>query len=363
MASKFQSGFGKKKAAYTADPEAALPPPSYETRPPKGHKTTEKGYPDSEDDIEQETAQPNRPQRGGTNRAGPSRPVKQSVREERSEEEYNVRVKKGKTRPYQYDEESEDDMQPRGKGKGKAKRSQRDNGDDDHGRSREDLSHAVVRRNKSHSDDDYRPRPKSTKRGWRKESRSSEEESANDSDRGRDGRRNKGKSQALTRTGDRSKYNKHREEDDSDDERITVERYRNVEIQDLSLDAVKCIMNNFEITYVKLDSLCERGKICYDNKAKKLNLEKIFPLFPDYMRSRWEDLEEEMKRDEHDSGDRVGHLRTNTMTRGFASVSLYDAPVVAIVKTRCFRDWRCARGKCDYCHGTGRAFAVDDDPF
>jgi len=337
MASNIRGGFGKKKSASTADRGMSPPSPSYDTRPPKGYKTTERGYDDLEDDDDdQEPAQPNRPQRAATNRAGPC----------------------------QYDIESEDETVPRGKGKGKAKRNQRDDSDDERGHGRDDLSRAVVRRNKSPSDEDYRPRPKSTKGGRRKESYSSDEQSADYSDRGRDGRRNKGKSQALIRAGGRSKSYKHREEDDDDDERITVERYRNVDIQDLSLETTRHIRDIFELPYGKIESLCERGKIRFDNKTKKLNLEKIFPLFPDYMRSRWEDFQEEMKRAEREPEERGGHMMTNTMTRGLASVSLYDPPVIGVMeRVRCFGDYRCRTGRCRRCRGAMMTLVVDDDPF
>ncbi|MCJ1246918.1 hypothetical protein MMC30_004129 [Trapelia coarctata] len=372
MASIMKGGWGKKKPGSTATPEATLAPPSYETRPPKGHKTTEKGYQDSEDDNDgEESAQPNRPQR---NRAGPSKPAKQTLREDLSEEEYDARDKKGKSRPRQYDNESEDEIEPRGKGKGKAKRNQRDDNDDERGHRREDISRAVVRRNKSPSEEDYRLRPKPTKGGRRKESGSSDEESADYLDRGRDGRRNKSKSQALTRAGGRSKSHKYREDDDEDDERITVERYRNVDIQELSEDMIGSIQGIFSISSVKLESFCERGKIRYDNKTSKLNLDKLFPCFPDYVRSRWEDVQEEMKIEEQDSRDRRGRLTTNTMNRGLdlasnlglASVSLYDPPAIGVVERFCYGDRSCLSGKCRFCCGTGvKLFlaAIDDEPF
>lgn len=336
MSSFAKSASGKKSSS---GPSTSLPPPSYATRPPKGHKVTESGRyddeydEDAEDDYEIE-GEDEAPKGKGKERAG-TRSRQQQYSDNEDEAPKGKRKGRAGTKPRREEYSDDEDDCPRGKGKGKGKPRRCDHSDDEREYGREDLSRAVVRRAKSPSD----------------------QESDNDSDRGRDSRRRKNKTQVSNRTGGHSKSvtRSHgrggdEEDDDDDDQQITVGRWGPVSIDQLLPGMTAAILRTFDISLEKLESFCERGKIREDRRDGSANLDKIYPLFPDHMRARWEDIQEEAKRKVREREGRGGHMNPSS-----GPAAIYNTPVIVLSPLRepCCGDRRCLIGTCRRCEGTG----------
>ena len=329
MSSFAKSASGKKSSS---GPSTSLPPPSYATRPPKGHKVTESGRYDDENDEDAEDdyeieGEDEAPKGKGKERAGT-----RSRQQQYSDNEDEAPKGKGKgragTKPRREQYSDDEDDCPRGKGKGKGKPRRRDHSDDEREYGREDLSRAVVRRAKSPSD----------------------QESGDDSDRGRDGRRTKGKSHGSNRKGGQSRSvtlsRGRRGGDDDDDEQILVDRWGPATIDGLSPAFKMGMLHTFNISLERLQSFCERGKIREDRRTREVNLDKVYPLFPPYMRAQFEDFLEAMDKDETVSERRDGYPRRDPSL---------DTPVIVLspVREPCWGDRRCFIGTCRRCEGTG----------
>lgn len=109
-----------------------------------------------------------------------------------------------------------------------------------------------------------------------------------DEDEGRDGY-----SQAVTRTGGQSKaistYNKSSKQNMSDgEETITVKRFRPVRFNELGSEFLDKLTSICGVSIADVKDYCENGKIEYDERTKKMRLERLYELFPGHVRARLE---------------------------------------------------------------------------
>ncbi|MCJ1395617.1 hypothetical protein MMC18_008503 [Xylographa bjoerkii] len=254
MSSIFKGSFGKK-------PNAAsdMPPPSYATRPPKNHRKASSII-DSEED--EEIMQPSRADIDRTKQVYDIDSDDEEVLAQPSHPPPHTRSHGGRNN---VDHERADNH---------SKHSTRlDSG-------RRGTSQALVRRDPSPFDEE--PGPSRGRRGGNKSNKVSRS-------------RSNGKRQAS-----------------SDEETVTVERFRAVKMHELSPKEVAFITDCFEIPTRKLRDYCDDGKIRFDRKSDFFDFELMYPLFPPHVVNRFEDELKKLKKsknmettDEIDRGGRT----------------------------------------------------------
>ena len=264
----------------------SLPPPSYAERPPT--KYTDDSDSESRDD---EVSEPGH----RSNKAPPrARPVKS----------HNFRSDE--------DNDLEDFIPaPKSKkGKGRAK----DHTDDDrianksHNRRRKEMSTQADCNDYDDEDEDNVPirrKARSSKALVRKQPTGSDYEDMLDAGSEDDvhtaghSSRTRATSQALARVGKSSSAKKHRRErynDDNVDEYYSP-KWRRTSIHRLGEMRRWLIAEIFEVSDLVIADWCAEGMIKADPEIPDLNMDKIFPLYPGYIKNRWKDAMKRYKRE------------------------------------------------------------------
>ena len=284
-----------------------LPPPSYATRPPPGHRSgpskSRQGAPnpDSEDEDGQllKKAQASRPKRRVAEPEESAHSRAYFPDEGELNDSYCPANGKGESHypPYS-DEEVSGDEKYSGKGKGRTRHTHYpDESDGGHDPNGEEIGRALVLRKDTRPDNGagiFSGRD-TDRRRWR--------DRDDGSDHGGERRYvsgNREGSEVLVRTRDiprglREAARPHSRERDEDDDMIKVKRYSNLSYREIPPHVLRVILSIFEIPPSTVRSFCETGKIRWDAKEEKLCLDRIYPLFPSYMAARFDHFWEETR--------------------------------------------------------------------
>ena len=269
----------------------SLPPPSYAEEPPTKYTDDSDSESRDDDDDDDDVPEPAYRSNKTPPRACPVKSHKFPSGEDNDLEDF---IQTTKSR----------------KGKGRAK----DHNDDDHIASKShNRGHKETRIQASrieHSDEDKgnaptRNKAHSSKALVRRKPTGSDYEDMGDSesedDVPTDGHRNRTRatSRALVRGSESASAIKNRRErydDDNVDENYSP-KWRRTSIHRLGDMRRFLIGEIFEVSDLVIESWCIEGMIKADPKTLDLNMDKLFPLYPGYIKNRWKDAMKRYKRE------------------------------------------------------------------